>query len=270
MQVASKLTLQVGIAVFIAASLVGGFGQSTAMLIAARAVQDVGAAMTAPNAPALIATTFDSRKMRDAALSLYGAMSGIGIVIGLVLGGVLTDLLDWRWVFFINVPIGLLVLIGSRTLVAAERPDVWEPSVPFWAPAAWSQSSTRSPASARRASPTPLPTTARGANEALVDGYSTALVQRRCDARLVGVDPVDGGRSGVPKQPRFPHSGVTAPRLPSRAGRGPLSATDGVSVPRRNLDWSLRGGAPPRWLRSVEIASVGFGGSSPYAVPLAQ
>jgi predicted MFS family arabinose efflux permease len=77
--------------------------------------------MAAPNALALIATTFDSRKMRDAALSLYGAMSGIGIVIGLVLGGVLTDLLDWRWVFFINVPIGLLVLAGSRTLVAAER-----------------------------------------------------------------------------------------------------------------------------------------------------
>ncbi|UPW06940.1 MFS transporter (plasmid) [Rhodococcus pyridinivorans] len=116
-----KRTLQIGIAVFIVASLIGGLRQSTAMLIAARAVQGVGAAMAAPNAPALIATTFDSRKMRDAALSLYGAMSGIGIVIGLVLGGVLTDLLDWRWVFFINVPIGLLVLWGSRTLVTAER-----------------------------------------------------------------------------------------------------------------------------------------------------
>jgi predicted MFS family arabinose efflux permease len=69
----------------------------------------------------LITTTFGNRKMRDAALSLYGAMSGIGIVLGLVLGGVLTDLLDWRWVFFINVPIGLLVLWGSRSLVAAER-----------------------------------------------------------------------------------------------------------------------------------------------------
>ncbi|MFC7675968.1 MFS transporter [Mycolicibacterium sp. GCM10028919] len=116
-----KRTLQVGIAVFIVASLVGGLGQSTAMLIVARAMQGVGAAMVAPNALALIATTFDSRKMRDAALSLYGAMSGIGIVIGLVLGGVLTDLLGWRWVFFVNVPIGLLVLAGGRTLVAPER-----------------------------------------------------------------------------------------------------------------------------------------------------
>lgn len=116
-----KRTLQVGIAVFVVASLAGGLGQSAAMLIVARAVQGLGAAMVAPNALALIATTFDSRKMRDAALSLYGAMSGIGIVIGLVLGGVLTDLLDWRWVFFINAPIGLLVLWGSRTLVAADR-----------------------------------------------------------------------------------------------------------------------------------------------------
>lgn len=115
-----KRTLQVGIAIFIVASLVGGLGQSAGMLIAARAVQGIGAAMAAPNALALIATTFESRKMRDTALSLYGAMSGIGIVIGLVLGGVLTELLDWRWVFFINVPIGILVLVGSRTLVAAE------------------------------------------------------------------------------------------------------------------------------------------------------
>ncbi|WP_396290644.1 MFS transporter [Curtobacterium sp. KT1] len=115
-----KRTLQVGIVIFIVASLVGGLGQNTAMLVIARAVQGVGAAMAAPNALALIATTFETRKMRDTALSLYGAMSGIGIVIGLLLGGILTDLLDWRWVFFINIPIGLLVLLGSRTLVAAE------------------------------------------------------------------------------------------------------------------------------------------------------
>ncbi|SJZ93296.1 Arabinose efflux permease [Marinactinospora thermotolerans DSM 45154] len=69
----------------------------------------------------MIATTFSDRKTRDTALSLYGAMSGLGIVVGLLLGGVLTDVLDWRWVFFINVPIGLLVLWGSRTLVTADR-----------------------------------------------------------------------------------------------------------------------------------------------------
>jgi EmrB/QacA subfamily drug resistance transporter len=116
-----RATLQVGITVFIVASLAGGLGQSTAMLIAARAVQGIGAAMTAPNALALIATTFSHRRMRDSALSLYGAMSGLGIVVGLLLGGVLTGTLGWRWVFFINVPIGLLVLLGSRTLVGTER-----------------------------------------------------------------------------------------------------------------------------------------------------
>ncbi|WP_309067533.1 MFS transporter [Microbacterium sp.] len=116
-----KRTLQVGLVLFVAASLAGGFAQDTMMLIVARAVQGVGAALTAPNALARIATTFDTRKMRDTALSLYGAMSGLGIVIGLLLGGVLTELLDWRWVFFINVPIGLLVVAGTRTLIAGER-----------------------------------------------------------------------------------------------------------------------------------------------------
>lgn len=115
-----KRTLQLGLVVFILASLVGGLGQNVAMLIAARAVQGIGAAITAPNALALVTTTFADRKTRDNALSLYGAMSGFGVILGLLLGGVLTDLLDWRWVFFINVPIGALALIGTRTLVGAD------------------------------------------------------------------------------------------------------------------------------------------------------
>ncbi|MEP7178366.1 MAG: MFS transporter [Pseudonocardiales bacterium] len=84
-------------------------------------MQGLGAALTAPNALALIATTFADRKTRDKALALYGAMSGLGIVVGLLLGGVLTDTLSWRWVFFINIPIGVLVLLGSRTLANSER-----------------------------------------------------------------------------------------------------------------------------------------------------
>lgn len=112
-------TLQVGLGLFVLGSLAGGLGQSAEVLIAARAVQGVGAALTAPNALALIATTFSERKTRDSALALYGAMSGVGIIAGLLAGGVLTDTLGWRWVFFINIPIGLLVLAGTRTLVAA-------------------------------------------------------------------------------------------------------------------------------------------------------
>lgn len=116
-----KRTLQIGLLIFVLGSLAGGLGQNAEMLIAARALQGIGAAMTAPNVLALVATTFEDRKTRDTALSLYGAMSGIGIVVGLVLGGFLTDALSWRWVFFINIPIGLLVLLGSRTLVAPQR-----------------------------------------------------------------------------------------------------------------------------------------------------
>ncbi|GAA1434274.1 MFS transporter [Microlunatus lacustris] len=115
-----RKTLQLGVAVFLAASLAGGLGLNAGMLVAARALQGVGAALTAPNALALVATTCTDRKARDAALSLYGAMSGLGIVVGLLAGGLLTSTLGWRWVFFINIPIGLLVLLGSRTLVAAE------------------------------------------------------------------------------------------------------------------------------------------------------
>jgi EmrB/QacA subfamily drug resistance transporter len=114
-----RRSLQVGLGLFVLGSLAGGLGQNADMLIAARAAQGIGAALTAPNALALIATTFSDRKTRDSALALYGAMSGLGIVVGLLLGGMLTDTLGWRWVFFINVPIGLLVLLGSRTLLAA-------------------------------------------------------------------------------------------------------------------------------------------------------
>lgn len=116
-----RRALQVGLAIFVLASLAGGIGINSEMLIAARAVQGLGAALVAPNALALIATTFPERKTRDAALSLYGAMSGLGIIVGLLLGGVLTGTLGWRWVFFINIPIGVLVLLGSRNLIEAER-----------------------------------------------------------------------------------------------------------------------------------------------------
>jgi EmrB/QacA subfamily drug resistance transporter len=116
-----RRALQAGLAIFVVASLAGGIGFNSEMLIAARAVQGVGAALVAPNALALIATNFSERRTRDTALSLYGAMSGLGIVVGLLLGGFLTGTLGWRWVFFINVPIGVLVLLGSRNLAEADR-----------------------------------------------------------------------------------------------------------------------------------------------------
>jgi EmrB/QacA subfamily drug resistance transporter len=111
--------LQIGIGLFTVSSLVAGLAPAGPVLVAARAVQGLGAALTAPNALALIATTFPAGEARNKALALYGAMSGLGVTVGLLLGGVLTGTLGWRWVFFINIPIGLALLAGTRILVDA-------------------------------------------------------------------------------------------------------------------------------------------------------
>jgi MFS family permease len=111
--------LQLGILLFTATSLAAGLAPNGPILIAARALQGIGAALVAPNALALIATTFPAGQARNKALAIYGAMSGLGITVGLLLGGVLTGTLGWRCVFFINVPIGLALLAGSRILVDA-------------------------------------------------------------------------------------------------------------------------------------------------------
>ncbi|MEV7392920.1 MFS transporter [Streptomyces sp. NPDC091215] len=112
---------QAGIAVFTLASLLGGLSPAEGPLIAARILQGVGAALAAPSALALITTTFPQGKSRNTAMGVYAAMGGVGATVGLLLGGTLTDLLDWRWVFFVNIPIGLAVLAGTKTLVEAER-----------------------------------------------------------------------------------------------------------------------------------------------------
>ncbi|MGI3204410.1 MFS transporter [Streptomyces sp. GLT-R25] len=112
---------QVGIIVFTLASLLGGLAPNEGLLIGARILQGVGAALAAPSALALITTTFPVGKPRNTAMGVYAAMGGVGATVGLLLGGTLTDLLDWRWVFFVNIPIGLAVLAGTRTLVEAER-----------------------------------------------------------------------------------------------------------------------------------------------------
>jgi EmrB/QacA subfamily drug resistance transporter len=116
-----RRVFRLGLGVFTLASLLGGFGTSAAMLVGSRALQGLGAALTAPNALALIATTFPMGAARNKAMAVYGAMSALGITIGVLLGGLLTGLLSWRWVFFINVPIGLAVLIGARVLVEGRR-----------------------------------------------------------------------------------------------------------------------------------------------------
>jgi len=111
-----------GLGVFTAASLAGGLATSQAWLIAARAAQGAGAAIVAPTALALITTTFPEGKPRNRAMGVYAAMSAAGGAVGLIAGGLLTSYVSWRWVLFVNVPIGLAVALAApRTLAESPR-----------------------------------------------------------------------------------------------------------------------------------------------------
>jgi EmrB/QacA subfamily drug resistance transporter len=110
-----------GIVVFSLSSLFGGLATSEAWLIAARALQGIGAAMAAPAALSLIAVTFPEGKHRTRALSVYAAMTGMGGAIGLVAGGLLTTYATWRWVFFVNVVIGVPLVIATRYAIPETR-----------------------------------------------------------------------------------------------------------------------------------------------------
>jgi EmrB/QacA subfamily drug resistance transporter len=111
---------RIGLVVFAVASMAGGLAPDGTALIAARLAQGCGAAIAAPGALSLLATTFPAGPARTKALGVYGSMAGLGSVIGLLLGGALTTYLSWRWVLFINVPLAIVVLAGSRTLVTGQ------------------------------------------------------------------------------------------------------------------------------------------------------
>jgi EmrB/QacA subfamily drug resistance transporter len=107
----------VGLVVFSLASLLGGLAQSEPWLITARAVQGMGAAIVSPAALSIITTTFAEGEERNRALGVWGAVAGAGGAAGVLLGGVLTSGLNWRWVLFVNVPIGLFcAFIAPRVL----------------------------------------------------------------------------------------------------------------------------------------------------------
>ena len=111
---------RVGIVVFAVASMAGGLAPNATTLLIARLVQGCGAALAAPGALSLLTTTFPAGPARTKAIGVYGAMAGVGSILGLLLGGVLTTYGSWRWVLFINVPIAVLVLIGSRVLAPGD------------------------------------------------------------------------------------------------------------------------------------------------------
>jgi EmrB/QacA subfamily drug resistance transporter len=108
---------EIGLAMFTLFSLLGGLAQTPSQLVIARALQGAGAAMAAPSVLALLTTSAPDEAARNRALALFGAVSSAGASIGLILGGVVTDLGTWRWTLFINVPIGLAVLVLARRFV---------------------------------------------------------------------------------------------------------------------------------------------------------
>ncbi len=110
-----------GLALFTGASLAGGFATSPAMLVAARAVQGLGAAMLSPAALALVTTIFPPGRERSTALGIWASLAGLGGTAGVVAGGALVDAVGWQWVFFVNVPIGLAVVPFILRLVAESR-----------------------------------------------------------------------------------------------------------------------------------------------------
>jgi EmrB/QacA subfamily drug resistance transporter len=112
-----------GIILFSLASLVGGFANSQEWLLAARAVQGVGGAIIAPTALALVSTTFPEGPPRNRALGVYAGMSIAGAAVGLIAGGLLTTYLSWRWVLFVNVPIGVVVALLAPRAVADSKPQ---------------------------------------------------------------------------------------------------------------------------------------------------
>ena len=112
-----RRTFIAGIAVFTAASLLGGFAPTSGLLLAARALQGVGAALAAPSSLALLTTMFSGPRERLRALGLFTAVSVGGGALGLIMGGMLTEWASWRWVMFVNVPIGAAVITVGRAVL---------------------------------------------------------------------------------------------------------------------------------------------------------
>jgi EmrB/QacA subfamily drug resistance transporter len=110
-----------GVTVFTGASLLNGLASSEEMLISARALQGLGGALMSPAALAVITTTFAEGSERTKALSIWAGIASGGSAVGLLLGGILTEALSWEWIFFINVPIGIAIIVAALRLVPNSR-----------------------------------------------------------------------------------------------------------------------------------------------------
>src|SRR5579859_2520248 len=113
-----------GIVLFTLASLLNGLAQSPAILIAGRGLQGLGGALLAPAVLSMITTTFSDVNDRAKALAIWSAIAAGGGAVGLLLGGVLTDLASWRWIFFVNVPIGAALAVATARFVPESRAEL--------------------------------------------------------------------------------------------------------------------------------------------------
>src|SRR5919202_3543030 len=113
-----------GLALFTVSSFLDGIAWSEGSLIGFRALQGLGAAMLSPAALSILTTTFREGRERNLALGIWGAASGSGGAAGVLLGGALTSSLNWSWIFFINIPVGVLVLAVTPLLVRESRADL--------------------------------------------------------------------------------------------------------------------------------------------------
>jgi EmrB/QacA subfamily drug resistance transporter len=121
-----RMVFAVGMALFTGASLIGGFAESPALLIAMRAVQGIGAALVTPAALSIITTSFHDEHDRNRALGVGGAVGASALAAGLILGAVITDAVGWRWIFWVNVPVGVIALLLTPAVLPRGRRDVAE------------------------------------------------------------------------------------------------------------------------------------------------
>jgi EmrB/QacA subfamily drug resistance transporter len=119
-----KRLFMAGLVLFSGASLACGLSGSDSQLIAFRAIQGLGAAIISPAALSILTTTFQEGRERNTALGIWGAIAGMGGAVGVLLGGILTDKVSWEWIFFLNVPIGLLVILAGQRVLEESRVEM--------------------------------------------------------------------------------------------------------------------------------------------------
>ena len=127
-----RLIFLVGLTLFTAASLVCGLSGSIGVLIGARAVQGVGAAIISPAALSIVSTTFREGAERNKALGIWGALGGSGAAAGVLFGGILVKYLGWQWIFYVNVPVGVLVFALTLPFVPESRAELGHRRFDAW------------------------------------------------------------------------------------------------------------------------------------------